>query len=561
MTIIDILLDNDSIAFQIDSQNKVRSVSCVSFLKMDKEKILGVNIIDVLNSIFKTTVFDNEDIVSELSNEITRIFKEKNQIIDNKIVTNKLSNDLTYKFNYEISYMCGAEETVFFRIANFHSNTILTQIYEDLFDSYSDRFILYSEEKKIGKYIIDYDYSSTKLYANRDFPDIVGLDYQKNNYYSFSRDKDKLLSRNIVVRDNSFLERFDKLKNSKKKQMTDEWYFNNRWLKIDMKVIERYKDNNVKYLGGVVSDITYERNNRDLIHMSNIYKMALQTGDIGVFFYDLDKHPKDYFEANSIYGEILGIDEQENGYYLFSDFEKTLIFVEESLQDIIDVKESLNSLFEGQIKGTTNQILKIVNQKTNEEKYLISSSKVVETYDDNTPKKLGGVIQDITERIQSQKDNIDKANKDDLTTLYNKRKLMSDMNKNGDGIGVFLDLDNFKQFNDNYGHSFGDKVLRHFAKHLLSLSKKHQGIKVYRLYGDEFFAFLEGYTIDEAKKFIEEIKQEIKDVHLNLNIESQISASYGVSEYKVDMSIDDFIKEADYAMYENKIEKRKKRSK
>ena len=92
------------------------------------------------------------------------------------------------------------------------------------------------------------------------------------------------------------------------------------------------------------------------------------------------------------------------------------------------------------------------------------------------------------------------ANLDPLTRLYNRRYLTQYLEeKKADGENdfsvVLLDIDDFKQINDTYGHMFGDEVLQTFSEILLKHMKGH-GL-VTRFGGEEFMLVF--HTTDQEK--------------------------------------------------------------
>ncbi len=98
-----------------------------------------------------------------------------------------------------------------------------------------------------------------------------------------------------------------------------------------------------------------------------------------------------------------------------------------------------------------------------------------------------------------------KSETDALTGIYNRLKLneygdiaFQRAMKNQVGFAVeILDIDYFKEFNDNYGHQAGDKCIRFIADCLTSL-QAHSGVFVSRYGGDEFVILYEGYSDKEV---------------------------------------------------------------
>ncbi|MEG0546943.1 MAG: GGDEF domain-containing protein, partial [Oscillospiraceae bacterium] len=92
---------------------------------------------------------------------------------------------------------------------------------------------------------------------------------------------------------------------------------------------------------------------------------------------------------------------------------------------------------------------------------------------------------------------------DQMTGVYNRstaEELIKTILKNSDNTYamIMLDIDNFKQINDTYGHAYGDDVLRRLAQLLHSFFR--QGDIVARMGGDEFLVFM---TNAPSQKIVE----------------------------------------------------------
>ena len=150
-----------------------------------------------------------------------------------------------------------------------------------------------------------------------------------------------------------------------------------------------------------------------------------------------------------------------------------------------------------------------------------------------------------------------RAYHDPLTDLPNRTQfinnLQSELDANGTGAVILLDLDNFKEINDTLGHIYGDKILVEIGKRLNELAAD-QSIFPARFGGDEFLLLLK--DINERKTIIENIKL----------IKNKISESYFIDgdELKIDFTMGvtiypeqanntyDLITNADTAMYQAK---------
>lgn len=138
---------------------------------------------------------------------------------------------------------------------------------------------------------------------------------------------------------------------------------------------------------------------------------------------------------------------------------------------------------------------------------------------------------------------------DPLTGVYNRRKLYIDMNKlikNKSKFElVFIDLNNFKEVNDLYGHEAGDKILQNFG---VKASKLGNNVTCYRTGGDEFI------LLSNNEKSIESIQE--------FNCLCEFNFSYGISRFLEDVIglesteviIDKILTNADKKMYKRKRE-------
>jgi diguanylate cyclase (GGDEF)-like protein len=143
------------------------------------------------------------------------------------------------------------------------------------------------------------------------------------------------------------------------------------------------------------------------------------------------------------------------------------------------------------------------------------------------------------------------ARTDHLTKLKNRNALFSDYKKReklNNRRVYFIDLDDFKFINDNYGHDAGDKVLKDVSKRLSEFAPKSN---VYRMGGDEFLLITE---IGE-KNFGEELLNIIKVPIVYKKNECKVYGSIGYIETEefADLELHEIINLADYAMLEAKV--------
>ncbi|MCK8823448.1 GGDEF domain-containing protein [Fuchsiella alkaliacetigena] len=117
---------------------------------------------------------------------------------------------------------------------------------------------------------------------------------------------------------------------------------------------------------------------------------------------------------------------------------------------------------------------------------------------------------------------------------------------------LFLDLDDFKEVNDNYGHDIGDVVLCKMASRLKSVLRKEDFVA--RIGGDEFVILLDGIkSRTDIKKITRRVNHLFAEKILIADSEISITASIGISIYPDDAEeLEQLLKMADSAMYEAK---------
>ena len=90
---------------------------------------------------------------------------------------------------------------------------------------------------------------------------------------------------------------------------------------------------------------------------------------------------------------------------------------------------------------------------------------------------------------------------DFLTGILNRRAFQKsvedEMYKKTPGVFIFIDVDNFKSYNDTYGHNNGDFCLKHFAETMKKCFPAESIIGRYG--GDEFVVYLKNLTVEEVQ--------------------------------------------------------------
>ncbi len=148
---------------------------------------------------------------------------------------------------------------------------------------------------------------------------------------------------------------------------------------------------------------------------------------------------------------------------------------------------------------------------------------------------------------------------DRLTNVYNRqafeimiKEAIKENKRNKIEISLMiLDIDEFKNINDTYGHIVGDKVIKKIAEILMNSIREIDN--VFRWGGDEFVIVLKNCNLENAYKIGEKIKTTIFEMELKEKSEKiKISISAGVVQYKENETEDEVLKRADELLYKSK---------
>lgn len=142
--------------------------------------------------------------------------------------------------------------------------------------------------------------------------------------------------------------------------------------------------------------------------------------------------------------------------------------------------------------------------------------------------------------------------------LYLQREVIRAKRTNSPLSFILCDIDKFKLINDKSGHDVGDEVLKSVSK-LLRENIRKQDL-VARWGGEEFLFALPETDIDSAVKVAETIRTRLSKAKFDLDIneQTQITGSFGVSVINDEFDLDTAISNADKALYEAKYSGRNK---
>jgi len=192
---------------------------------------------------------------------------------------------------------------------------------------------------------------------------------------------------------------------------------------------------------------------------------------------------------------------------------------------------------------------------------VMEKNEIIQLYEKNSL-----MIQSVASQISLAISNIrlhealkTRSNRDLLTNLYN-RSYLSDTferdvqrakrNKTHMAV-VMMDLDLFKNINDNYGHEAGDTVLREIGKLILTQLRKSD--IACRYGGEEFIIILYDALLKEVVEKIEQLRKSISALEFRFVDLVTVTASFGIAMFPENgEDPEQLIKAADDALYQSK---------
>lgn len=163
------------------------------------------------------------------------------------------------------------------------------------------------------------------------------------------------------------------------------------------------------------------------------------------------------------------------------------------------------------------------------------------------PRQHKLLLENITLKIENQIHSLT----DPLTKLGNRRRLRLHIDdllpltiRHGKPFSIILlDIDNFKQYNDSFGHGAGDDLLVQVAQILLECSRDQD--LVVRYGGEEFLLVLPATSIEAAIVLTERIQQAMKE-------STEVTFSAGLAMHSPDVDFKTLVKKADAGLYRAK---------
>ena len=180
---------------------------------------------------------------------------------------------------------------------------------------------------------------------------------------------------------------------------------------------------------------------------------------------------------------------------------------------------------------------------------------------------IGGNISELRAKLRNRTNELNQAlatisemaNRDELTSVYNRRYLLkyleSEIQHCARGTGplciCLLDIDHFKRVNDTHGHVAGDVVLTKVAGAINSDLRK---IDCFGRYGGEEFLLVLPQTPESGAHLkVEKLRLQVKALVLSeIAADFGVTLSAGIAEYQAGETLEQFIARADGALYRAK---------
>lgn len=274
-----------------------------------------------------------------------------------------------------------------------------------------------------------------------------------------------------------------------------------------------------------------ESNSLNLNHIEIFFELLSQSTEDYIFFWDINRNK--FKISSAVFDE----------FNLSKDVDSDVVNCWSKIiypDDVQVWKDDIQALIDGK-KDEHNLEYRLIN-KYGEVVWISCRGKAYISEDKKTIVLVG--------RIK----NIGEKNKfDSITGTWNREQFEYWMNyiikeKTYESGAIFImDIDNFKNINEKYGHSYGDKVLRAIATEVLEYLPKD--VRLYRLDGDEFAFFYPMCTKETINKIYEKIQMYTNTQHEIESNKYYCTVTAGVAMYPQDGDTYlDLFKHADIAL-------------
>ena len=173
---------------------------------------------------------------------------------------------------------------------------------------------------------------------------------------------------------------------------------------------------------------------------------------------------------------------------------------------------------------------------------------------------ISGIIKDISDRKQVQEKLYHFATYDEMTGVYNRRvgieflnQELKKMRRGKTSLSIcYIDINDLKIVNDNFGHEAGDNLIKFIVQDIKSAMRESDILS--RLGGDEFLLIFPDCRLKEVNSIWKRVEESLEERNSKDDIKYSISASYGFAETDSEnaLSSEEIIQIADKRMYDYK---------
>lgn len=373
-----------------------------------------------------------------------------------------------------------------------------------------------------GREKIEQKYADKKTLVNEELQDLAGI---LNTHFSGSADNRDSIDEVI----STLLERLSLIQGT-----------SDATSKIKAKVFDGVEDNNwPETLNEIVASIseTLRKLNQDKRELENfIMNVTRQLGEITqVITEDHEDHLSEHRETVSLQS-----------------------LMQEGVAKIKDNVETAEDI--SQLKFTIAKNIDLIREGV--EEYVgraNSRHEAIETRNKKLSSKISKMEKETEQLQQKLVENREKLLYDSLTGVHSRlaydehiEQELARWKRYGSSFSyAILDIDHFKNINDQYGHSAGDKALKIIAKMMMEQIRKSDYI--FRIGGEEFVILLTNTEVSKAEVLIEKLRIAVNDSAFHFNQEQvNLSLSAGITETIDGDDAESIFERADSALYRAK---------
>lgn len=302
-----------------------------------------------------------------------------------------------------------------------------------------------------------------------------------------------------------------------------------------------------------------ERLNSELLRENDSTLTFAWSGNLGQWYLDFESGEVVF---NMLKAQTLGYAIEEIPTPTPYSFFTTLLHPDDYFPVMKNMKDHMDNL------SDVYEVEYRIKAKDGSYKWFYDRGKVTQRDSNQKALLAAGIVFDITSKklnelkIIEEKQKLKKSSlTDPLTGIMNRRAILDELSQrmnhhlyNFEYLSILmLDIDNFKNVNDTYGHIIGDKVLNKVAEIVSHTIRGHDSVGRYG--GEEFLVILPNANCENAQKAAERIRKKIEETEFDEV--GRITISGGYTSY-IDESIELLIDKADKYLYEAKRSGRNK---